>query len=83
MEIAIQKWGNSAAVRLPAELLKQLKVSPGDKLTVSVLSDGVMLKPARKVYRLADLLAQCDKDAPQPVDLGLWSNIKPAGRETW
>jgi Growth regulator len=83
MELSIQKWGNSAAMRLPAELLKQLKVSPGDKLTVSVLPDGVMLKPARKVYKLADLLAQCDKDAPPPADLELWNNIKPVGREIW
>jgi antitoxin ChpS len=30
MELSIQKWGSSAAVRLPTELLAVLKVSLGD-----------------------------------------------------
>lgn len=83
MELSIQKWGNSAAVRLPAELLALLKVSPGDKLSVNVQPEGILLKPARPSYALADLLALCDPSAPEPADLAAWSEIKPVGRETW
>lgn len=60
MELSVQKWGNSAAVRLPSELLSVLKVALGDKLTVKVQDDGVLLQIKRPAYALADLVAQCD-----------------------
>lgn len=83
MELSVQKWGDSAAVRLPAELLGILKVSPGDKLSVNVQSDGVLLKAAKPVYALADLVAQCDLGAPEPADLATWGEVRPVGREVW
>jgi len=83
MELSIQKWGNSAAVRLPTELLSMLKASLGDKLAVDVRPDGVMLRAKRPAYALEDLVAQCDLNAPEPEDMDAWSNIKPVGRETW
>jgi antitoxin ChpS len=81
MELSVVKWGNSAAVRLPAELLCILKVTLGDKLSVSVQPEGVLLKAARLSYSLADLVAQCDLSAPEPADLAAWSRIKPVGHE--
>lgn len=36
MELSIQKWGNSAAVRLSTEFLSLLNVKLGDKLTVDI-----------------------------------------------
>ena len=83
MELSIQKWGNSAAVRLPTELLGLLKVTLGDKLSVNVLPEGVLLKAARPSYSLADLVAQCDLSAAEPADMAAWSQIKPVGREAW
>ena len=83
MELSIQKWGNSAAVRLPTELLSQLKVKLGDKLAVDVRPEGAMLKPKRHSYALADLVAQCDPTAPMPADMAAWGEMKPAGREAW
>ena len=83
MELSIQKWGNSAAVRLPTELLRQLKVALGDKLSVDVRPEGVMLKAKRPTYALADLIAQCDSKAPVPADLKAWNDITSVGREAW
>lgn len=83
MELSIQKWGNSAAVRLPTELLGMLKVSLGDKLDVDVRPDGVFLKAKRPVFVLADLVAQCDSTAPEPQDMAAWNQLKPMGREAW
>lgn len=83
MELSIQKWGNSAAVRLPTELLGMLKVSLGDKLAVDVRPDGVFLKAKRPTFTLDDLVAQCDVTAPEPADMAAWSHVKPAGREAW
>jgi antitoxin ChpS len=83
MELSIQKWGDSAAVRLPPALLEQLKVALGDKRAVDVRPEGVMLKPARHRYVLADLVAQCDPKAPMPADLAAWNVVEPVGREAW
>lgn len=83
MELSIQKWGNSAAVRLPAALLDEVHLSLGDKLIVEIRSEGIMLAPARPKYSLDELIAQCDPKAPIPEDLADWGNAKPVGREVW
>lgn len=83
MELSIQKWGNSAAVRLPSALLTQLKVALGDKLAVEIRPDGIMLTPSRRSYSLLDLVAQCDVNAPMPADLVAWHEVHPIGREAW
>lgn len=83
MELSIQKWGNSAAVRLPTELLGMLKVTLGDKLSVNVQPDGILLKAARPAYSLDDLVSQCDPSAPEPADMAAWTGVKPVGREAW
>ena len=83
MELSIQKWGNSAAVRLPTELLALLKVTLGDKLSVNVRPDGVLLRAASPSYSLEELVAQCDPSAPEPADMAAWTRAKPVGREAW
>jgi len=83
MELSIQKWGNSAAVRLSTEFLSLLNVKLGDKLAVDIRPEGALLKPKRHAYSLADLVAQCDASAPEPADMATWSKLKPVGRETW
>ena len=83
MELSIQKWGNSAAVRLPAAVLSQLGVSLGDKLSADMQPDGLILRPARKTYVLADLMAQCDLKAVPPRDVQDWEPAKPVGQEVW
>lgn len=83
MELSVQKWGNSAAVRLPTELLGLLKMALGDKLTVHIQPDGVLLKAKRPEYCLAELVAQCDSNAAEPEDMAAWSKLKPVGREAW
>lgn len=83
MELAIQKWGNSAAVRLPATLLSQLGVALGDKLSADMRQDELVLRPARKTYSLTELMAQCDLNAAPPVDAASWEAAKPAGNEIW
>lgn len=83
MELSIQKWGNSAAVRLPAPVLAQLNAVLGDKLSVSVTPDGILLKPKKQVYSLETLIAQCDPNAPLPEDMAAWNAMPPVGREAW
>ena len=83
MELSIQKWGNSAAVRLPTTVLSQLGVMLGDKLSAEMQPEGLVLRAARKRYALADLMAQCDLNAAPPEDLADWETAKPVGNELW
>lgn len=83
MELKIVKWGNSAAIRLPALLLNQIKVSIGATLSADVRPDGVLISPSRPKYALDDLIARCDPKAPLPADLAAWYDAKPVGREAW
>lgn len=83
MELPIQKWGNSAAVRLPSTLLSQLGVALGDKLSAEMQPEGLVLRPARKSYALADLMAQCDLKAAPPADVADWERTSPVGNEVW
>lgn len=40
VELTVAKWGNSLAVRLPAESAKKLGVAEGDTLLAELSSDG-------------------------------------------
>ncbi|WP_024656331.1 AbrB/MazE/SpoVT family DNA-binding domain-containing protein [Pseudomonas syringae USA007] len=83
MEVKIQQWGNSAAIRLPANVLKQMSLSSGDVLTLDASAEVITLKPAKSKlhYRLADLMAKCDLSAPEPTELVEWNTMQPIGRE--
>jgi antitoxin ChpS len=84
LRLNIQKWGNSAAVRLPIGVLTQLGAKVGDTLVVDVTDEAAVLRvaDAKPRYKLADLLAQCDQDAPPP-ELDWWDDARPVGQEVW
>lgn len=84
MEVKIQQWGNSAAIRMPSALLKQMSLGVGDVLrVVSASVDALTMQPAKVKphYNLADLMAQCDLNAPEPAELAAWNAMQPVGRE--
>lgn len=43
MELTVSKWGNSLAVRLPAESAKRIGVGEGDTLIAEVSADGCLV----------------------------------------
>jgi len=42
-ELVVSKWGNSLAVRLPAESARQIGVAEGDTLIAEVSPDGRLI----------------------------------------
>ena len=51
---AIRRWGNSLAVRLPADCLRKAGLQEGDQISIVVEADGrLSLKPLRKLDRSA------------------------------
>ncbi|HBN9859024.1 TPA: AbrB/MazE/SpoVT family DNA-binding domain-containing protein [Pseudomonas aeruginosa] len=83
MEVKVQQWGNSAAIRLPASVLKQMSIDVGNVLNLDFTSEAMTLKPVKTKphYKLVDLMAQCDLNAPEPVELAAWNAMQPVGRE--
>lgn len=77
MKLKIQKWGNSAAIKLPATMLSQIGASIGDTVEVEP-KDFRMVRPK---YKLEDLVKECDINAPVPTDIAEWERMEPIGLE--
>jgi len=61
--VKITATGNSAGIILPKELLEKLRVSKGDKLTVTETPDGLNLKPFdEKVARQMEIAEKVIRD---------------------
>ncbi|NMM05984.1 AbrB/MazE/SpoVT family DNA-binding domain-containing protein [Polaromonas sp.] len=54
MNLQIAKWGNSLAVRIPADYVRQIGVKEGDQLQAHLSADGALnLRPSlwnRKLF---------------------------------
>ena len=47
MNLQIAKWGNSLAVRIPADYVRQIGIKEGDQLQAHLGADGALnLRPA-------------------------------------
>ena len=80
-ETKMQRWGNSMALRVPATLVRAWGVEEGQSVTLSVEGDALVAKPARKRYRLSDLIAQCDFAQPMSTEEREWLDAPPVGLE--
>lgn len=48
MHLQISRWGNSLAVRIPSEYVRQIGVKEGDQLEAHLGADGALhLRPAK------------------------------------
>jgi antitoxin MazE len=56
MRVEVQKWGNSAAVRIPAPALKDAGMQVGQSLELRVEGGKLVIEPATEC--LDDLLAK-------------------------
>jgi len=81
MTLTIQKWGNSAAIRLPAALMARAGLTIGDKVDPDVELGLVKLVAAKPKYSLENLVAECNPSAPIPADMQAWEAMQPVGRE--
>lgn len=66
MNLRISRWGNSLAVRIPADFVRQIGIKEGDRLQAHVGADGGLnLRPARWSRKaFAKELAQGSKALP-------------------
>ena len=80
MKCAVKKWGNSAAVRIPASVMQMAHLHLD--AVVDVREDGgrIVIEPVRqRTYDLNDLLKGItSKNLHGAVDFG-----PPQGKEVW
>ncbi|HBW46360.1 TPA: AbrB/MazE/SpoVT family DNA-binding domain-containing protein [bacterium] len=81
MNVKIQKWGNSLAVRIPRTFALETNVTAGAVVDMSVTRDGklVLISPKRRKYSLSELLSGIKRGK---VHLEIETGY-PRGKEAW
>ena len=80
MDGVVKKWGNSAAVRIPASVLEAAQLELDQFVDVREERGRIVIEPKRKKeFELAELLSGITADNMHTaVDTGA-----PVGREAW
>lgn len=76
----LAKWGNSLGVRIPMAIAKQIHLTEGTNVTLTVVDGNLVIQPVpRKRYTLDELLEGMTPDnCHAEVEMG-----KPVGNEIW
>jgi antitoxin MazE len=80
VKTSVKKWGNSAAVRIPASVMQATSLALDEVVDVREEAGRIVIEPVRqKTYQLSKLLkAITSKNQHEAVDFG------PAmGKEVW
>ena len=80
MEARVQKWGNSAGIRIPSSILKSLNIKTNDILNIIQEGDKIIISiPKKKKISLSDRFKEYNgKNLAK--DFSWDENI---GRELW
>lgn len=78
MGTVVQRWGNSLGVRIPKALAEKASLTDGSPVDIDEDGGVITIRPVRRRYRLADLLAQAKGRNPH----GELDSGGPGGRET-
>jgi antitoxin MazE len=58
MELQVGKWGNSLALRLPAQVVRKLRLHEGARIELQIHEGGKATLSAAPAFDKADYLAQ-------------------------
>jgi antitoxin MazE len=80
MDAQVKKWGNSAAVRIPAAVLAETGIELDQPVVVRSEGGRIVIEPVqRKVFAIGELVrAIRAEDLHDPIETG-----SPVGREVW
>jgi len=78
MRVELSKWGNSAAVRVPAGALADAGLHIGQALNLRAEGGRLVLEPAAE--SLEDLLSRI---TPQNCHALVFDEDRPVGAEVW
>ena len=80
MQMSVKKWENSAAVRIPAQIIETTHLEIDQEVNVREEGGGIIIEPLKKLeYNLDDLVAQITpENCHEEIDFG-----SPLGEEVW
>jgi antitoxin MazE len=80
MTIQIKKWGNSSAVRIPADVMAAANLSVDDAVSIREEEGRIVIEPAAKIRFTLDELLRGITPAMlhEETDWG-----SPMGKEAW
>lgn len=74
--------GGSVMMAIPKAILDGLGLAANEKVALHIEHGRLVVEPQpRPRYALADLIAQCDPDAPDDPERRAWDEAEPVGRE--
>ncbi len=78
MTVALKKWGNSFAIRIPKDIANSLSVEYNSLMELILVDGALVLKPKKK-KKLDSLVSKIDKDnLHKEISAG-----KSVGNEEW
>ena len=79
MAVTIKKWGNSAAVRIPAHVLDKAHLAVEQEVSLRVENHRIIIEPTTPTFTLEDLVAGItDENRHDEFDWG-----QAVGKEIW
>lgn len=75
---AVRRWGNSLGIRLPSALAREARLQEDQEVELTVVDDGVLIRPLQRRLTLAERLAAYEPMAGQPTEAMAW---EPLGTE--
>ena len=80
MVTTVARWGNSLAVRIPQNLVKEIHLTEGVEVELMAIDGNLVIKPkSRKHYSLDELIAAI---TPENLHTEVESGIA-VGNEAW
>jgi antitoxin MazE len=80
MTVTIKKWGNSAAIRIPAAVLEATRLRLDEPVEIRVDEGRIVIEPIRaKTYDINELINQITPENRH--ELIEWG--PPVGKEIW
>jgi antitoxin ChpS len=78
----LRNVGGSVMFAIPKAILEGLGLQPNTQVGLSVSDGRLIVEPhPQRRYTLAELMAQCDPEAPMTDEDREWREAPPVGRE--
>ncbi len=81
MKITIRKFGSSIGLIIPKQLREQFNLRAGQVINLEATDAGLLIKPHRRKYKLANLMSENDRNAATLEDIIAWRNAPAVGKE--
>lgn len=57
MDVTVQKWGDSLAIKIPDIFAKDINIQPGSHIDLKKVKDKLILKPCTRKFTLKKMLS--------------------------